>query len=163
MLPWERNRLSDGNISFVFLPLGQKIGADRICICGCNTDTHLSHSGNFKSGPEFISISLIFHQRNKNLLREEYYHFAEFTSCLHDTNYTSGRFFLIVHDIRQTQKLHHCEENVQVDGEAPLVDIKRGQRGVELNHQGLHSRVHDCSVLTVQVINKQQYRVHRHY
>ena len=37
--------------------------------------------------------------------------------------------FLLVHGIHQMQNLHHCDDNVQVDGEAPLVDSKRGQRG----------------------------------
>ena len=58
--------------------------------------------------------------------------------------------FLLVHGIRQMQNVHHCEDNAQVNGEAPLVNSKRGQREVMFDHLGLPSRVHDYPVLIVQ-------------
>ena len=55
--------------SRAFFILRLIIGADRISICGRNTDTQLSPSGNFKFVHEFISISLTFLPSHSQITR----------------------------------------------------------------------------------------------
>ena len=58
--------------------------------------------------------------------------------CLHierlGTHSSDGPLLIsLLHGIPQVQNLHHGEDNVLVHGEAPLCELQRGHRGVELD------------------------------